>query len=92
MEEKAKEVASLLKILSNHHRLLILCALEDGEKTVGELNLFISKIGMSALSQHLSSMKNFGLIDCDKRGQNVYYFITDNKILNVIHVLKDNYC
>lgn len=92
MEEQAREVAKLLKLLSNQYRLLILCALEDGEKTVTEICEKTTGIGMSALSQHLSALRGYGIIDNCKRGQYVYYHIADKRIHDVLSVLKENYC
>lgn len=92
MEGQAKEVAKLMKLLSNQYRLLILCALEDGEKTVTEICEKTVGIGMSALSQHLSALRGYGIIDNSKRGQYVYYHISDERIHSVLSVLKQNYC
>lgn len=92
MEEQAKQVAKLLKLLANQYRLLILCALEDGEKTVTEICEKTSGISMSALSQHLSALRGCGIIDNCKRGQYVYYHIADKRIHSILTVLKENYC
>ena len=50
MEEKAKKIAELLKVLANEHRLLILCALMKGCLTVGEIHKYCPAITASALS------------------------------------------
>lgn len=92
MEMKAKEVSDLLKVIANSNRLMILCTLEEKEHTVSELNRKIDGITMSALSQHLSSLKLAGLIKCDKVGLHVYYQIKDQRILEVIRILKETYC
>lgn len=92
MEERAKEVAGLLRLLANENRLLILCMLIEGEMNVSQLHLKIPNITQSALSQHLSMLKVCGILDSEKKGQNVIYFIKDYRIKNVIEVLKHNYC
>lgn len=98
MIKKAKEVAEILKVLANENRLLILCELIEGPKTVGQLlenlnNMTKStNITQSALSQHLAVLKAHKILDSTKSGQNITYFINDKRILNVIDVLKDNYC
>lgn len=92
MEMKAKEVASLLKIIANANRLMILCILEEGEHSVGELGDKINGITLSALSQHLSALRLAGFIESDKKGLNVYYRISDQRIIEVIKVLKVMYC
>ena len=92
MEIKAKEVADLLKIIANSNRLMVLCLLEEKRYTVSELNERIPGITMSALSQHLSSLKLAGLVKNEKCGMNVYYQIADLRIIEVIKVLKETYC
>lgn len=92
MEIKAQAVADILKTIANKHRLLILCSLEEGEKTVSELHCYLPTISMSALSQHLSALKLSQMVKREKRGLHVYYQIQDERILRVIQVLKDTYC
>ena len=89
MELKAKEVSQLLKLIANPYRLMILCMLEEGEKTVSELHEQIENISMPALSQHLSALRLAGLIDNEKH---VYYKILDTRILSVMKTLKEFYC
>ena len=64
MEEQAKKIAELLKLLANEHRLLILCALIQGKLTVGEIHQYSPHITASALSQHLNQLKNRGCMWC----------------------------
>ena len=58
MEEKAKKIAELLKLLANEQRLLILCALMHGRKNVSEIHGHTPNITASALSQHLNPSKS----------------------------------
>ncbi len=92
MEEKAKEIAELLKVLANENRLLIFCALMEKTMTVSEIAKYVPSITQSALSQHLSILKAHGILDSNKSGQNVNYFIADEKVNELIYVLKKNYC
>ena len=62
----------MLKELANPSRLLILCQLIDGQKSVGELCRIID-LSQSAVSQHLARLREAGLVDTEKRGQMVYY-------------------
>ena len=73
MEEKAKKIAELLKVLANEHRLLILCALMKGCLTVGEIHKYCPAITASALSQHLHQLRAAGILDSEKQGMNVGY-------------------
>lgn len=92
MQEKAKQIAELLKILSNENRLQILCELMEGPKTVSALGSKITNITQSALSQHLGLLKACGIVDYIKTGQNVTYSIADQRVEQVIFVLKQQYC
>jgi DNA-binding transcriptional ArsR family regulator len=92
MEQKAKQLAGLLRVLANENRLLILCALQKEPMTVSALGEKIPGITQSALSQHLSLMRAHGIVDCVKSGQNVAYSILDERILDVMSVLRTHYC
>ena len=92
MESKAKKVAELLKILANENRLMILCALIEGGKTVGEIAEYVQKITQSALSQHLTLLKTADILRSDKEGMYVTYTIADPRVTEVIDTLKKYYC
>ncbi len=92
MEEKAKELAQLLKVLANENRLLLLCRLMQGPHTVGGLCERIPNITQSALSQHLALLKAHGILDFSKTGQKVTYRIADHRVEQVMAVLKEHYC
>lgn len=92
MEEKAKQIAELLKVLANENRLMIFCALMERPMNVGEISKYVPNITMSALSQHLSLLKAHGILDFSKSGQNITYSIADHRVEEIIHVLKKYYC
>lgn len=92
MEEQAKKVAELLKLLANEHRLLILCSLMEGSQNVSAIHTRVPGITASALSQHLKQMKSAGILDSEKQGMNVIYRIKDKRIIALIDVIKENYC
>lgn len=92
MEQKAKRMAQLLKVLANENRLLILCELIRGPRTVSGLGEKLPNITQSALSQHLALLKAHGILDSSKSGQNITYSIADHRIEEVISVLKKHYC
>lgn len=92
MEEKAKEIAQLLKVLANENRLLIFCALKKRPMHVGEIATFVPNITLSALSQHLAILRAHGLLDFKKSGQNITYFISDQRADALFDVLKEYYC
>ena len=92
MEERAKQIAALLKMLANENRLLILCALIRGPLSVGEIHSFVPGVTASALSQHLAQLKIAGILDSEKRGMNVIYKIEDRRIVGLMETIKKYYC
>lgn len=92
MQEKAKQIAALLKMLANENRLMLLCALMEAPMKVSELAKRVPNIKQSALSQHLTLLKACGILDSEKSGQNVTYFISDGRVNEIINVLKKYYC
>ena len=92
MEEKAKKIAGLLKILANEHRLLILCALMQGPLSVGEIHRHTPNITASALSQHLSQLRTAGILESEKQGMNVIYQIRDQRVTALLGAIKEHYC
>lgn len=92
LREKAKTIAELMAQMSNENRLLILCALLDGPKTVGELGESVPNITGPALSQHLHKLKDGGLVQAEKHGQFVTYSIKDSRLQALMAVIKEQYC
>jgi len=92
MEEQAKRLAELLRLLANQHRLLILCALTKEPLTVNRIAEHVPNISLPALSQHLQLLKVAGILDSFKNAQNVTYSIADMRVLKVMEVLEANYC
>jgi DNA-binding transcriptional ArsR family regulator len=90
--ENAKEIAELLKVLANENRLLIVCFLSESPMTVGELHSKLSHLTQSAISQHLAILKAHRILESKKSGLSITYSIFDDRIENVIQVLKENYC
>lgn len=92
MEHQAKEIAELLKVMANQHRLMILCYLIERPMNVSEIHEKIPAISQSALSQNLAMLKAHGILDSNKYGlQNVYH-IKDDRIKKIIQVLRETYC
>jgi ArsR family transcriptional regulator len=91
MEKNASSAEAMLKHFANAKRLLILCNLVGGEKSVGELAEIVG-LSSSALSQHLAKLKGFGLVDSNKRGQMVYYHIASMEAQALLSTLYLIYC
>jgi DNA-binding transcriptional ArsR family regulator len=91
MERNAAKAEAMLKLLANGKRLMILCHLVKSEQTVGELANLVN-LSHSALSQHLSKMREHELVVSDKRGQQVYYRIGSPEVSAILSTLYLIYC
>ncbi|MYM65078.1 metalloregulator ArsR/SmtB family transcription factor [Pseudomaricurvus sp. HS19] len=91
LQGNACEAASFLKQLANESRLMILCALAEGELSVGELNEQVP-LSQSALSQHLASLRRSGLVATRREAQNIYYRLQGDSAVRVIALLKELFC
>ncbi|PCI54929.1 MAG: transcriptional regulator [Alphaproteobacteria bacterium] len=83
IECNAKEAASLFKALSNEKRLLIVCALYKGEKSVGKLEEIVD-LSQSALSQHLAKLRADNLVSTRRAAQTIYYSLNSEVIDKVM--------
>ena len=91
LEAKADEVAATLAAMANPKRLLVLCTLLAGEKSVGDLAEIV-RLSPAALSQHLGKMRALRLVATRRDGTTIFYRIADPAILKVIAVLAEIYC
>ncbi len=91
MQQGAADAEALLKQLANANRLMILCQLVEGEKTVGELAESLG-LSHSALSQHLTKLRAAGLVESDKRGQMVYCRICSMEAQSLLSMLYFMFC
>lgn len=91
MQEHATNAALLLKTLGNESRLMILCLLAEGERSVGDLNAMIP-LSQSALSQQLARLRSQGLVRTRRESQTIYYSLVSGPADKVIQLLHDIYC
>ena len=91
MREHAADAAAFLKTLANEQRLLILCALLDGEQNVGVLNTKVD-LSPSALSQHLAWLREANFVNTRRVSQTIYYQLADQRVMKVMGVLKELFC
>ena len=91
MRGHAGEVAGFLKTLANENRLLVLCVLLEGEQSVGQLNTRID-LSPSALSQHLSCLREAGFVSTRRQAQTIYYQLADGRVTQVMGLLKQLFC
>ena len=86
-EENFEIAAKSLKVLSHPARLRILCALRSGEQTVQNLEYFTG-IKQTTLSQHLSLLKNCGVLVSRREATFSFYRISNNKIIELFDLIK----
>ena len=91
MAAAADEASELLKSLANRHRLLILCQLLDGERSVGELVEYLG-IRDTVVSQHLALLRKDGLVAARREGQTVRYAIASRPAEQILAALAAIYC
>lgn len=91
MAENAKGAALYLKTLAHEGRLMILCHLGSGEKSVGELEELLD-IRQAAVSQMLARLREEGLVTPRRDGKTIYYSLADGKTAQVIDLLYNLFC
>jgi DNA-binding transcriptional ArsR family regulator len=91
MQQNASRASELMKLLSHPHRLMILCELNQGECSVGDLGARIG-INQSPLSQHLARMRHEGVVKARREAQTVYYSLAGEEVAAVISLLYSLYC
>ncbi len=91
MREHAADAAGLMKALGNESRLMILCMLTEGERSVSDLNEIIP-LSQSALSQQLARLRQQGLVKTRRESQTIFYSLANGPADRVIHLLHDIYC
>ena len=91
LHDNANRAASLLKSLANPDRLLLLCQLVAGERTVSELEK-LTGIRQPALSQQLGVLRNEALVSTRREGKWIYYRVASQEALSILETLYGLYC
>lgn len=91
LEDKANDAARLLEALANPRRLMILCQLVEGERSVGDLARTVG-LKQAALSQHLARLRAQKLVTTRRVSQMIYYSLASEAAVAVIGTLVDIYC
>ncbi|HVC61057.1 MAG TPA: metalloregulator ArsR/SmtB family transcription factor [Acetobacteraceae bacterium] len=91
MAAAADQASDLLKSLANRHRLLILCQLTEGERSVGDLAAFLD-LRDSTVSQHLSLLRRDGLVQARRDGQTIWYSVASTPARRVLETLFELFC
>jgi len=89
--EQARKAGDLLKALSHESRLLILCILVEGEKSVSELEE-IMELPQAAVSQQLARLRFDRLVETRREGRMVYYSIANQEVTQLVELLYEFFC
>ena len=90
-DEKIAEATRFLRGVAHELRLSILCHLGEGPLTVSQL-MALTGANQSNLSQHLAKMRMMGLLNCERKSQQVVYQLADPAFAQIIYALKTIYC
>ena len=91
MASNAMEASNFLKAISHEGRLMILCHLASGEKSVKELEDLLSA-RQAAVSQQLSRLRLEGLVVPRRDGKTIYYSLADDRPKQIMEVVYDLFC
>jgi ArsR family transcriptional regulator len=91
LRRAAGRAVSALKVLANEDRLLLLCQLSQGERSVGELEERLG-IRQPTLSQQLAVLRAEGVVSTRRQGKSIFYSVADHDLLEILAVLYRLYC
>lgn len=91
MIEQAQAASCFLKALAHEGRLMILCHLSSGEKSVTELEQLLNS-RQAAVSQQLARLRLEGIVSCRRDGKTIYYALHDPKAARLIGVVYEMFC
>ena len=91
LQAAANKASKLLKVLCNNDRLVLLCQMTQGERSVSELAA-ITSIQQPSLSQQLTVLRLEQLVHTRREGKQIFYSIVSSEALAVLQVLHQLYC
>jgi DNA-binding transcriptional ArsR family regulator len=91
MMEKAREASDMLKAMSHEARLLLLCILAEGEKSVTELEQFLGE-RQSTVSQQLARLRLDRLVTTRRDGKTIYYSLASEDVRKILTAVYDVFC
>lgn len=91
LEAKAEEVAAILMAMANPKRLVVMCTLLGGEKSVGALAEIVN-LSPAALSQHLGKLRALRLVATRRDGQTIHYSLASAEVRAVLETLYRVFC
>lgn len=91
MQEQASKASALLSAMCNEKRLMLLCRLVQGERSVNELAESLSA-PQSTISQHLALLRREGLVQARRDGQTQFYSLAGDDARAILETLQSLYC
>ncbi len=91
LHSSAARACTVLKALANEVRLMLVCQLAEGEKSVGQLQQCVG-LSQSAVSQHLALLREHKLVSTRRNGQSVHYALASGAAAAIIKTLHDQFC
>lgn len=91
MQASVTEASALMKALAHEGRLMILCHLSGGERTVSELEALLGQ-RQAAVSQQLARLRAEGLVDCRREGKTRLYSVSDPRAAEVVGLMYRLFC
>ena len=91
IKSDSARAAAFLKAVANGNRLMILCELKAGERSVSSLEEVVP-LAQSALSQHLAKLREEGLVATRREAQTIYYRLADERVGRLIDTLAELFC
>ena len=91
MAENARLATNFLKALAHEGRLMTLCYLSTGEKSVTELEALLSS-RQAAVSQQLTRLRLEGLVDFRRDGKTIYYSLADDRARRMLEMVYEMFC
>lgn len=91
LSSRAGVIANLLKTLSHPARLVLVCSLEEGEYSVGELEEKVD-VHQPHLSQHLTVLRRSGIVETRREGKQIFYSLTEDKAAQLVSALYGIFC
>ncbi|MBI1384600.1 MAG: metalloregulator ArsR/SmtB family transcription factor [Rhizobiales bacterium] len=91
LAQHARRTSDILKALAHESRLMILCILSGGERSVSDIEAMID-LPQPTVSQQLARLRVDGLVTTRRDGRMIYYAIADDEISGIIQALHDLFC
>jgi ArsR family transcriptional regulator, virulence genes transcriptional regulator len=91
LSDNAKRASDFLKALAHESRLIILCVLAEGEKSVGELEKIL-ELRQPTVSQQLARLRADGLVSTRRDGKSVYYALASEEARVIVGAVYEVFC